>query len=745
MTKSLRKISLILLFVVMVVTLALATACGIFSDTCSHDEVQLIVLKEPTATEKGQVVRRCLVCNKTVYPYWETYPLNDYTKYDEYEVTKAPTHTESGHVKVTLAFGSYNVIHFEGDISPTQHKLNIFVPVDAQYHVATCSCGEQGEQSPHNFRKTDNVAATCTEPGYLQYTCADCNYTYKNYLSDQLGGHVYENGRCKNCNKPQVLTINYFDGDDKQTETANYLQKFDEIRPDDRPDSEFVGWFSKDGQTRYTAQTVLKCDVDVYAKWLTSITISTKEQFLAIKNNPDGAYRLANDINLGGEILSEMPLFGGVLNGDGHVVKNFGFQIRNNLTDYHGLIKVNEGIIRNITLADYTASIDITEAYYSSEKNGTGVGGVIGHNKGTIDNLTIIDSAVSVNVKIDMQGDVRHTSYTSVGAIVGKNEGTIESINAKLSYTVYLDVNNNALGPRDANNNHTEFYIGHVIGTNYGTANRVFDIGNMTVTANLARDKNWGEIHGHQYIGGIVGRNVGNVTVSKYSGTISYNKDKHNLLEYEYTTIGGLAALNYGSIGQSFAAATVYGASDTSYNVGGFVGQNLDEAKIAACYAISTIVVKSGSNNRIGGFVATNQAMIQSCYASGEITMQAKAYVGGFAGYNDKSGSILRSFVATMKLSATEGYAGQFVAENLGTTRKAYYALPDETNNYYNAGAAEVGSMKGITEVTAKAQDELLQNDLLSDALYWNEDSWVLADGKMPTLQWLIDCGLVEE
>ncbi len=53
--------------------------------------------------------------------------------------------------------------------------------------------------------------------------------------------------------------------------------------------------------------------------------------------------------------------------------------------------------------------------------------------------------------------------------------------------------------------------------------------------------------------------------------------------------------------------------------------------------------------------------------------------------------------------------------------------------------------MKGITDVTSKAQDELLQNDLLSDALYWNEDGWVLADGKMPTLQWLIDCGLVEE
>lgn len=241
------------------------------------------------------------------------------------------------------------------------------------------------------------------------------------------------------------------------------------------------------------------------------------------------------------------------------------------------------------------------------------------------------------------------------------------------------------------------------------------------------------------------GRNLGNVTEAMYGGKIQYYKSDISWPRYEYTTIGGLAALNYGSIGQSFAAATVYGASDTSYNVGGFVGQNLDEAKIAACYAISTIVVNSGSNNRIGGFVGTNQAMIQSCYASGEITMQAKAYVGGFAGYNDKSGSILRSFVATMKLSATEGYAGQFVAENLGTTRKAYYALPDETNNYYNAGAAEVGSMKGITDVTSKAQDELLQNDLLSDALYWNEDGWVLADGKMPTLQWLIDCGLVEE
>ncbi len=746
MTKFLRKISLILLFVVMVATLALATACGIFSDTCSHDEAQLIVLKEPTATEKGQVVRRCLVCNKTVYPYWETYPLNDYTKYDEYDVTKAPTHTESGHVKVTLAFSSYNVLHFEGDISPTQHKLNIFVPVDAQYHVATCSCGEQGEQSPHDFRKTDNVAATCVEPGYLQYTCTDCNYTYKNYLSDQLGGHVYENGRCKNCGDRLKQTITYVDGSKRTAKEVYWGDPFEFVHLEDKYDQLFDGWCDKDGK-EYSADDKITADIEVHSKWIDVYDITEKIQFLDISNHPDRYYRLANDINLGGEILPELPLFSGVLDGNGHVVKNFGFQIRDSLSDYHGLIKVNEGTIRDITFRDYTASIDITQAYFAKADNGAAIGGIVGHNKGTVEQVNVQGAAAAISVKVDMPEKTGHDAYVNVGGVVGNNSGTIRELYARLSCTVNIDIYQGSFGVSgDLCDNDSYFYIGSICGTNIAEVNQATNTGNITVTNKIGWEGGSGSIRAYQYVGGLFGRNLGNVTEAMYGGKIQYYKSDISWPRYEYTTIGGLAALNYGSIGQSFAAATVYGASDTSYNVGGFVGQNLDEAKIAACYAISTIVV-SGSNNRIGGFVGTNQAMIQSCYASGEITMQAKAkaYVGGFAGYNDKSGSILRSFVATMKLSATEGYAGQFVAENLGTTRKAYYALPDETNNYYNAGAAEVGSMKGITDVTSKAQDELLQNDLLSDALYWNEDGWVLADGKMPTLQWLIDCGLVEE
>ena len=126
------------------------------------------------------------------------------------------------------------------------------------------------------------------------------------------------------------------------------------------------------------------------------------------------------------------------------------------------------------------------------------------------------------------------------------------------------------------------FYVGSVVGTNFGTVSGCTASGNITGTESC--------------IGGVVGQNKGTVTGSTVSGNISSN---------QYT--------------------------------GGVVGENF--GTVSACYHATGDV--TGNVNYVGGVVGWNYyGTVTACYhVNGNVTATYK-WVGSVAGYNGGVGSV---------------------------------------------------------------------------------------------------------
>ena len=61
----------------------------------------------------------------------------------------------------------------------------------------------------HNYVVTDSKDATCTEDGYVTYTCANCGDSYSEVT--EATGHNYKFGFCTNCGKKQSIIGAWFD------------------------------------------------------------------------------------------------------------------------------------------------------------------------------------------------------------------------------------------------------------------------------------------------------------------------------------------------------------------------------------------------------------------------------------------------------------------------------------------------------------------------------------------------------
>ena len=130
------------------------------------------------------------------------------------------------------------------------------------------------------------------------------------------------------------------------------------------------------------------------------------------------------------------------------------------------------------------------------------------------------------------------------------------------------------------------FYVGSVVGTNFGTVSGCTASGNITGTKSC--------------IGGVVGQNKGTVTGCTVSGNISNN---------QYT--------------------------------GGVVGENF--GTVSACYHATGDV--TGNINYVGGVVGWNYyGTVTACYhVNGNVTATGN-WVGSVAGYNGGVGSVIACY-----------------------------------------------------------------------------------------------------
>ena len=140
-------------------------------------------------------------------------------------------------------------------------------------------------------------------------------------------------------------------------------------------------------------------------------------------------------------------------------------------------------------------------------------------------------------------------------------------------------------------------------------------------------------VHGGEYVGGLVGGNVGAIASSYATGTVM-----------GAVNVGGLVGWSaVGSITASYATGDVVGDS----YVGGLMGRTFS-GSITASYATGDVVGNSGVGGLVGG---TFSSSITASYATGDVA--GNSDVGGLVGDNYigliESSYYLRSAIVTRK------------------------------------------------------------------------------------------------
>ena len=132
-------------------------------------------------------------------------------------------------------------------------------------------------------------------------------------------------------------------------------------------------------------------------------------------------------------------------------------------------------------------------------------------------------------------------------------------------------------------------------------------------------------VRGGEWVGGLVGRNEGEVSTSYVTGQVSSASTSSGRDGGEAPAAGGLVGLNEGKIRMSYARASV--GMDISMRAGGLVGENRSAGSVAGCYAHGTANATTGS----GGLFAWNKGGVKVSYTTSRVHRNNNRS-GGFAG-----------------------------------------------------------------------------------------------------------------
>ncbi len=308
------------------------------------------------------------------------------------------------------------------------------------------------------------------------------------------------------------------------------------------------------------------------------------------------------------------------------------------------------------------------------------------------------DASVINNLRLF---DVQVSGVIRVGGMVGSNRGRIHSV----------QVSGNVLG-------NTE--VGGLTGSNLGEI--------VDSSADVA-------VSGRNKIGGLVGLSDGRVAQSSATGLVSGDLNVGGLLGWSATSgmivgsnyagnvmgtqvLGGLAGRNEGEITRSYSAGTVSGrpVADTQQvgrlglaeaEAGGLVGLNRGGASITNSYSTAQVAAAY----RAGGLVAGNSGTIVASYATGDVT--GEYVVGGLLGVNFDGGRIVTSYaVGTATEHGEEGilvgglvgsnHEGSRVIDsywNIDTTRHQPGTVRNDTDGSNGVTSTQMQTPTGYTDI----------------------------------------------
>lgn len=480
----------------------------------------------------------------------------------------------------------------------------------------------------------------------------------------------------------------------------------------------FVGWYRDSAHKQaYNFDKPLNADTTLYAYFSEMIPLSTPEDLLKIKSNPSAKYCLTNDIDMDGNPWTGSCAFSGVLDGQGYKIHNF--TMTGTGTNV-GFFTTNSGTVRNLTLQDFTFSVEQAVAYSA--------GAIAGTNSGSITDCHVVDAALSYNLKVSQtSGEV----FSYSGGICGTNNGFLSGCSVQGQFNCLINANAN--GRRTDGVNVT----GGIIGRN----NKAVDKCNSFITATLdinGTTSNTAYYAALAYVefGGAVGYNYGTVTDTGAEADIALTASGNS---YRIAWVGGFCSTNQetGTINGCFAKGGITEANNgiTSVRYGGFVHYCRKGSVIKNSYAnVNIKTLTSISNALVAGFASENLSTINNCYCTGNIETACTGNVAGFVGTNYSSGAISKCF-STGKITLKGGAAsatGYFCGGTEGgqILNKCYY-LNTVT---IKQGSSTVQPTNKSGE--AKAMADLQSETFLLETLNWPSDTWVIRSGNYPCLSW---------
>ncbi len=760
-----RTVLYFIILAVLLVSLFTITACG---DECTEHEWGVwLVNVHPNWTDYGYLYRNCANCYTG-----QTYDLPPLASswYTENVIKKA-TCTEMGVSEFVFGEVLENAPTSLTVNTPTvPHDLSVFAQHDAIRHEVSCSVCQGYKYEDHNLINTVTLQPTCTSKGKADVYCSSCGYAEEDkdiemlshdyvtlealeatcksaghtagkscsvcgtwdesVIEIPIAAHLYESGVCKWCPTKQPITVTYV-YNDTESEEKNKLwgDKFEYLDAGSDNNRIFLGWFTSDG-TKYTIDTTLTSSVTLYAKWDTAIHITTREQFLAVKDDPSASYYLDADIDMKGALISPITLFTGVFDGyseeeeRNYVIKNF-IMTADGTVGAYGIFSTNKGIVKNVTFKDFTFSGNVTCGADGA------IGGVVGINDGTLSGV-VLDNVI---LAPSLYKSGLEANTFSVGLLVGRNAGQITDCEITGEMNVFVEDYTARNWYSDQIHDRVR-KIGGAVGDNLGKINKTYASVEIVVET---KANNGGENHVYvvitTFFGGFVGHNRagGEITHSYSDADLTLKTRGKSNRSYDTTRFGGFVGFsdNTSTISECFAKGTMTGNAYTTNRIGGFVGENTATASISSSYAEVDIAIRAGSDIISGGFVGYNTALVQNSYSTGELSVSVVATLGGFVGYNAKGGTVTKTYT-TSSISATNGTAGVYAGVNDGIVSKSYTV----DSVIFKPGDSATGNMSLTTEITEIGFSRLISEDHLKDNLYWDLEGWYVGSDNNPFLEW---------
>lgn len=461
---------------------------------------------------------------------------------------------------------------------------------------------------------------------------------------------------------------------------------------------------------------------ELTASKVTYIWVSDADQLQGINNNgTDGLeynYALKGDINASDvedyvAIGADTGEFAGTFDGRGNRI--IGLEVDN---------EINAGIFSKINQTGAVKNLNV----YSGTFTGTDTAGAIaGVNNGTIENITAFGNTVTVTGDEGNAGGIVGVNNNDGTVDDVESSGSVIAGGTNAIAGGLVGTNNGTLGNSYSNSavtstSGTNTGLGGVVGVNEGTVSLVDSLGvtNGTNSTNvggviginsgtLNSAYNESIVNGNSNVGGIIGKNDGGSNYTKKEdGTVTWSKGTvENVVNATGVTgtgdyVGGLVGTNIGSVENGRNNGTITGNT----NVGGLVGNNASENSVltnlvndssASIIGVKYVGGIAGSN--AGTITTGNEETDETVNLINRGTITGQKYVGGVAGSN--SGTITNANndveLNVKNKNQTAQYFGGIAGENTGTINNATNSADVNAD-----GATYVGGIVGYNTKDGK-------------------------------------------